>query len=212
LSKVTAHTQYRISSGTRVPGVTTILGVLGKGQALIRWANRLGLQGIDSTKYVDDKADIGTCAHYLIECDVKGIEPDLSDYSPNTVSLAENGLLKWLDWKPSDFELLGSEMKLVSEEHRYGGTCDIYAKISGKRTLVDIKTSGSGVWPEMKHQVVAYKHLLEENGHPVDEIWILRVGRDDTEGFDAVQVGNWGAHWQVFLHCRELYDLLKVAK
>jgi hypothetical protein len=209
--KTKAHTQYRLKDGTRVPGVTTILGVLNK-PALVPWANRLGLQGIDSTKYVDDKAEIGTCAHYLIECDVKGVDPDLSDYSPRTVSLAENGLLKWLDWKPSDFTLVGSELQLVSEQYRYGGTCDIVCTSQGKTMLVDIKTSGSGVWPEMKHQVCAYEMLLLEHGYIIDEIWILRVGRDDTEGFDAVKVYNWETHRKVFLHCRELYDLIKVAK
>ena len=209
--KTKAHTQYRLSDGTRVPGVTTILGVLNK-PALVPWANRLGLQGIDVKKYVDDKAEIGTCAHYLIECDVKGIEPDLSDYSPKTVALAENGLLKWLDWKTSSFELVGSEMKLVSENYRYGGTCDIVCRKQDKTLLVDIKTSGSGVWPEMKHQVCAYENLLRENGYLIDEIWILRVGRDDSEGFDAVKVSNWEKHFEVFRHCRALYDLLKVAK
>ena len=209
--KTRAHTIYKTSDGKRVPGVTTILGVLNK-PALVGWANRLGLNGIDSTKYVDDKADIGTCAHYLIECDVRGVEPDLSDYSPNTVALAENGLLKWLDWKPSDFELVASELPLTSDTYRYGGTADIVARTGGKTLLVDIKTSGSGVYAEHKHQAVAYVRLLQEHGYEIDEAWILRVGRDDTEGFDAVRVDNWGDHWRVFELCRELYEVRKRAK
>ena len=209
--KTRAHTIYKTSDGKRVPGVTTILGVLNK-PALVGWANRLGLNGIDSTKYVDDKADIGTCAHYLIECDVTGVEPDLDDYSPNTVKLAENGLIKWLDWKPSDFELIGSELALTSDAMRYGGTADIVARTGGKNLLVDIKTSGSGVYPEMKHQAVAYVKLLQEHGYTIDEAWILRVGRDDAEGFDAVRVDNWADHWRVFELCRELYEVRKRAK
>jgi len=205
------HTRYYLSDGPRVPGVTTILGVLAK-PALIPWANRMGLAGIDTSKYVDEKAEIGTCCHYMIECDVKGETPDLSDYSPNTVAAAENGYLKWLDWKPRDFELVGSEMALISEEHRYGGTIDILARTGGKLLLVDIKTSGSGIWPEMKHQVVAYDRLLKESGHVPDELWILRVGRDETEGFEAARIGNEGVHWRVFLACRDLYDLQKIAK
>ncbi len=40
------HTRYKLKNGLLVPGVTTVTGVLDK-PALIIWANRLGLQGID---------------------------------------------------------------------------------------------------------------------------------------------------------------------
>jgi len=210
--KTRVHTRYYSQDGTRLPGCTTITGVLNK-PALVKWANNLGLNGVDVTKYVDDKAEIGTCAHYLIESHVKGEDPDLSDYSQNVIDKAENGYLKFLEWLPADFELLGSELTLVSEQYRYGGTCDIYALVNGKRALVDIKTSGSGIYPDMKHQVAGgYRQLLVENGYPVEEVWILRVGRDEREGFDAVRVDNWREHWEVFRFCRELYDALKVAK
>ena len=43
------HTVYKTKDGKRVPGVTTILGVINK-PALVRWANNLGLQGIDSQR------------------------------------------------------------------------------------------------------------------------------------------------------------------
>jgi hypothetical protein len=212
LKKTKAHTIYRLSDGTRVPGVTTILGVLNK-PALVKWANNLGLQGIDSYKYVDSKAAIGTICHYLIECDVKGIEPELSEYSPAEVSQAENGFLKWLDWRTGkNFELIGSEMPLVSEKHRYGGAIDIFAKLDGKNTLIDIKTSGSGIWPEMRHQVVAYRNLLIENGYTVDDAYILRVGRDESEGFQYEKLGSFDEHFEMFCHCLEIYRLQKLLK
>lgn len=211
-NKTRQHTVYKLASGTRVPGVTTILGVLNK-PALIPWANRLGLQGIDSTKYVDEKADIGTCCHYMIQCDVAGEEPDLDAFSPATVRAAENGYIKWLDWrKGKAFRLILSEEPLVSEAHRFGGTIDIYAEVDNTLTLLDLKTSGSGIWPEMKHQVSAYKMLLEEHGHKVDECRILRVGRDESEGFEEAVIGNVAEHQRVFLLCRELYDAQKLAK
>lgn len=210
--KVKTHTQYRLSDGTRVPGVTTVLGILNK-PALVGWANSLGLQGIDSKKYVDDKADIGKACHYLIECDVKGEAPELSDYSPATVSAAENGFLKWLDWRAGkDFVLIGSEMPLVSENYRYGGTVDIFASVNGINTLIDIKTSGSGIWPEMRHQVSAYRKLLIENGYAVDQVVILRVGRDDTEGFQYEIIKNLEEHFELFLHCYAIYRLQKKLK
>ena len=78
-----------------MPGVTPILGILNK-PALIVWANRLGLQGIDSTKYRDELADIGVLAHYLIMCDLTGETADVSDYSKNQIDQAENALLSTL--------------------------------------------------------------------------------------------------------------------
>jgi len=207
--KTKAHIRYRNKEDKIVVGVTTALNVLAK-PALIAWANRLGLQGIDSTKYVDDKAEIGTCCHYLIECELKGEKPDLKDYAPSVVSEAENGFLKFLEWKKGkDLKLILSEVPLVSEVHQYGGTIDIYAMLNDKPTLIDIKTSGSGIWPEMKHQVAAYKELLTENGFPVVDVVILRVGRSEDEGFEYASIGNLDKHFSLFLHCLDIYNIRK---
>lgn len=56
-----AHVKYRTKDKVLVPGVTTITNLLNK-PYLIKWANDLGLEGIDSTKYRDEAADIGTLA------------------------------------------------------------------------------------------------------------------------------------------------------
>ena len=210
--KVNVHTVYMTKQG-KVPSVTTVLGVLNK-PALLRWANRLGMEGIDVTKYVDEKADIGQCCHYMIECDVKDKKPDLSIYSKFVIEKAENSFLKWLEWKDGkDIEFISSEMKLVSEKYQFGGTIDIYAKINGALTLLDIKTSESGIWPEMKFQTAGgYRLLLEENGYRVEKIIILRIGRDENSGYEEEAIENWQAYTKVFLLCRQLYDELKVAK
>ncbi|MBR3805105.1 MAG: hypothetical protein IKJ14_07150 [Clostridia bacterium] len=75
-----AHTRYYDSTGAVVPGATTITGLLNK-PALVLWANRLGLEGIDSTKYVDKAAKIGTLIHYLVECHITKQTPDLTDFT-----------------------------------------------------------------------------------------------------------------------------------
>ena len=49
MGKTAAHIRYKTTDGTIVPGVTTILGILNK-PALVRWANQLGLRGIDWEK------------------------------------------------------------------------------------------------------------------------------------------------------------------
>ncbi len=209
--KVKAHTRYRAKDNTIVPGVTTITGILNK-PALVKWANNLGLQGIDSAKYVDDKAEIGKCAHYMIEQYLKNEKLDLSDYTPNQLDTAENAVLKFYEWKKhQDFRVIESELKLVSEEHRFGGQCDIYCVLNGKNTLIDLKTS-KGIFPEMFTQVSAYQQLLIENGFPCEDVRILRIGRDESEGFDDRKVPFLDLHWKRFLHCLAIYTLNKQIK
>lgn len=67
LSGTKAHQRYYLEDGTLAVGVTTVVGILSK-PALVKWANKLGLEGTDVTKYVDKTAEIGICAHYLVQC------------------------------------------------------------------------------------------------------------------------------------------------
>jgi len=205
--KARQHTVYLTKSGMRVPGVTTITGVMDK-PALKLWANRLGLQGIEVNKYVDELATIGTLAHYMIECHCRNIKPNLWDYTPNQISLAENSVIKWIMWQDSvKFIPTHNELKLVSERHLYGGTLDIIGKIGNRITLVDIKTC-KGIYGEHKTQVAGgYKILADENGMKIDDVIITRVGRNEEEGFQEVKVQaeETMLHQRRFLHCLELY-------
>jgi len=202
--KSKAHQRYTTSDGRPCVGVTTVLGVMAK-PALVIWANRLGLQGIDSTKYVDALARVGTLIHYLVECDCKGEAPQTDDYSPNEMAAAKIGFDKWVQWKSQHkFTLIASELQLASDSLQYGGTCDIYAEVDGVPTVLDIKTS-KGVFDEMKTQVVAYKNLLEENGKTVGCCRIIRIGRDSNEGFEDVTIGSHDLHWTRFKACLALY-------
>lgn len=210
--RVKQHTVYKVD-GKRVPGVTTILGVLNK-PALVKWANNLGLQGIDSTKYVNVLANIGTLAHDMAACDFLGIEPDLSDYSPSDVDKAENALLSFWAWRDQhEVEPILVEEPLVSATYRFGGQIDCYAKVDGKLTLIDLKT-GKGIYSEMIHQLAAYKQLLTENGHALANVRILRIGRDEGEGFEdrVVDLSSLEPHWRIFALCREMYDLQKITR
>jgi len=188
--KTRAHTRY-MYNGKRVPGVTTIVGVINK-PALVQWANKMGLQGIDVRNYVDEKADIGTCAHYMIECDFKGIEPDLSLYSEFVIEQAINSYRKYLEWRKDQMiKPILIEDPLVCAD--YGGTIDAYLELNGRRVLVDIKTCKC-IYGEHKIQVGGgYVNLLMVNEYPVDDVIILRVGRDSGEGFEVHNLYN-GVH------------------
>lgn len=206
MGKFKAHQKYFTVDGVLVPGVTTVLGILAK-PALVPWANKLGLQGIDVSKYVDSLADVGTLAHRIVEAYLKKEEVDYLDYTPNQRTLAENAAKKFFEWeKKNDFSVIKSELQLVSEKYYFGGTCDIYANLNGKKTLIDIKTS-KACYAEHFTQVAAYKILLEESGYPVEDAKILRIGREEAEGFDVKDVPMIDVHAEKFLACLKILQI-----
>jgi len=209
--KSRAHIRYELADGTKVPGVTTVLNILNK-PALVKWANNLGLQGIDSNKYRDEMADIGTLAHQMIVDYFNKRGTDATDYSENQIDLAENCLLSFWEWeKGHNIEVVMAEAPLVSAEYRYGGTIDCFCKLDGQPTLLDFKT-GKAIYPEMFYQLAAYEQLLAEAGHLIEVTRILRIGRDADEGFEERSVGSLDKHFKLFRHCLEIYNLQKEIK
>ena len=209
LKSAKAHTRYYNSKGEQIPGVTTILGVLNK-PALVKWANNLGLKGIDSSKYSDKAALIGSLAHLMILEHLSGNKQDISDFSNDDIDKAENSLLSFYEWEKNNKLLpLLVEKPLVSEKYQYGGTIDCYGILNDKKTLLDFKTS-SGIYPEMFYQVAGgYLQLLKENGFEVHQIRILRIGRDETEGFEDHKIMDWNIHFQIFESALKIYNLQK---
>ena len=206
-----AHIKYKLQDGTIVPGVTTILGILNK-PALVKWANNLGLQGIDSSRYVDEKAAIGTLAHQMIADYLRGEDTDTSEYSAVEIDQAENAVLSFFEWEKNNLIVpVLIEAPLVSEQWGYGGTVDCLAYHDGKLWLLDFKTS-KGIFPEMLVQLAAYYNLLLEHGYHPDQVKILRIGRTDDEGFEEMLVNHMDKRWEVFTHCLAIYKLQKEMK
>ena len=206
--KSKAHTIYKLEDGTKIPGVTTVLGILNK-PALVIWANQLGLQGIDSSKYRDEMADIGTLAHQMILNYFQKIDTDTSEYSKSQIDLAENCMLSFWEWeKGHKIEVILAEVQLISKEYGYGGTIDCFCKLDGQPTLLDFKT-GKAIYPEFFYQLAAYEQLLAEAGHLIEVTRILRIGRDADEGFEERLIGDTTKHFELFKHCLAIYNLQK---
>ena len=209
--KAKAKAGYFLADGSRVPSVTTILGVIAK-PALIPWANKLGLQGIDSTKYVDGLASVGTLAHDMILADLRGDVPaDCGkEYDKATVDLAENCFISFLNWKKDKtIEPILMEIPLVSELLRFGGRTDFYGKVNDRLAIIDFKT-GKGIWPEHWYQLAAYSRLIEENGHAqAIDYAVLNIPRAETESFDFKMRSSLADEWMVFRAAMTIYNLQK---
>jgi len=219
--KVRAHTVYRDEQGNRVPSVTTVIGKLNK-PLLVKWANNIGLQGIDTNKYVDELATIGTLTHNMVEHDCNpNVTVDYKDYSQNQIDRASIAFKKWEAWRQvNEFIPEANEIRLVgkwqsmdnsTKVRGFGGTIDIYGTLNGKKTLIDIKTS-KACYIDQYIQVGAYKLLLEQNGYEVEQTYILRIGRNENEGFQDIHLPNLDLHQQIFERLLDIYYLEKEIK
>jgi hypothetical protein len=211
MGKTRIHTQYEVD-GVKVPGVTTVLGLLAK-PALIHWAWKLGCDGIDYKKERDRAADIGTIAHSMIMAHLKEEKFDDSEYARVDIEKAENALISYFEWeKQNDIEPIYIERKLESREYKFGGTPDLVAKMNGGLILVDYKT-GKGIYDEMSYQLAAYKELVEEKENcSLVNCRILRIGRDESEGFEEKVFTDLNKEWFIFKHLLHIYNLRKEIK
>ena len=213
MAKTKAHTAYKLKNGKRVKGVTTILSNLGWNKnVLVAWARRTALAGDDPDAVLKEAGAIGTLAHYLCECDIKGEEPELDDYSAEQIEKAENAFLGYLEWKKMTkpkYEAI--ELKMVSEKYKVGGTADFVARINNSLVLGDIKTS-KGIYPEMTAQLAAYRKMYIEiqPKAKIESAMILKLDKN-SGAFSHHFVGksqlDWG--WKVFEHCMALEELHK---
>ena len=213
MAKTKAHTAYKLKNGKRVKGITTILSNLGWNKnVLVAWARRTALAGDDPDAVLKEAGAIGTLAHYLCECDIKGEEPELDDYSAEQIEKAENAFLGYLEWKKMTkpkYEAI--ELKMVSEKYKVGGTADFVARINNSLVLGDIKTS-KGIYPEMTAQLAAYRKMYIEiqPKAKIESAMILKLDKN-SGAFSHHFVGksqlDWG--WKVFEHCMALEELHK---
>lgn len=176
LSLRAPHTVYKNAAGKRVPGVTTILGVLAKPQ-LLGWYARtereaiLDLMGDDSwtagnlepclprtdegdpRPFADIRkekaADLGTIVHARIEAWLTGQELEPDGLDPEQFRESVHGFdrfRRWFDGK--GFTLVASELQMVSEAMQVGGTMDVAVKDKTAEGIcvVDIKSSKASKW------------------------------------------------------------------
>jgi hypothetical protein len=194
------HAPYRLQDGSIVPGVTTILNGLDKGEGMWYWAWDLGRQGLDYREVRDAAARVGTLAHHLIACHLNCEEPSTSEFSPAEVDKAGRCFRKYLAWeKENPLTPVMIEEQLVSELFKYGGTPDLLAEIDGKFVLIDFKTGG-GVYDSYFCQLAAYRKLLEEQGWEVAGARVLRISPDENDRIEVAKALDYDRDWQIFQH------------
>lgn len=211
-----SHTKYYVGE-KRVKSVTTLIGGnLGWNfYPLLNWNLKLMKEGIDPREELKTAGRIGTLAHIMIEEFIKGGSVILDDYSPKEISHAKEAYYNFLTFK-KDYnpEILETELKMVSEQYKFGGTCDAVAKVkigkNKKLMILDWKSSNS-IHSEHKIQIAAYAKMYEENsGERIKGALIVRLDKDKKEyEVEHLKIKDLDWGWKVFKLILKLQELKK---
>ena len=152
-------------------------------------------------------------SHYYI--DLYKIKEKYPEADVETLALAEKGFEAFLTWwDQTKFTVVETEMALVSEKFRYGGTPDAIFMKDDDYYLGDWKC-GNRIYTDHIVQLAAYRNLWEEHnpGKKLMGGHILRTGK---------QYGDFHHHswpnevidmgWESFKYMRRLYDIDKQLK
>lgn len=206
---------YKLKDGSRVPGVTTIVGRYKDSGGLIHWAWTMGQEGQDYRKVRDDAASAGTITHAWIDDDVHGRPlTEFRDADRELLDKAAVGLEAFRSWRSQvDLELVDTERPYISEVHRFGGTYDAVARVNGKLSLLDWKTSNK-IYPDYVVQLAAYRALyLECAGEELHGAHLLRVGKEFGDfHYHSFPAAVLDRGWEAFTLMRRLYDIDAVLK
>jgi len=187
MSKTKLHgLKYLLADGTRVASVTTIINdTLGwNKQVLINWAKRQTMEGNDADAVMREAGDIGTLTHLLIQGHQQGFDVDTKDFTRNQEEAAMKAFAAYLEWtSKTKYVSLASEVMLVNEEIRVGGTIDSIGKVGDDLVVVDWKTTKYGPYKEHKLQLGAYAYMYEaaQPRAKVAYALILRFGKEDSK-------------------------------
>jgi hypothetical protein len=208
---------YQLKDGTKVPGTTTIIGRFKESGGLLQWAFKQGQSGKRHLYEEAEKAaDIGTCAHAMVEMRINGktddeIDAYLATSLPDVSATwrARSAFRAYEAWaKNFSVRIIAQEVQLVSETYKYGGTPDAIGVVGNALCLLDWKTSNS-VYTDYLIQLAAYRHLWEEN-NPEQPITggfhLLRFAKEHGD-FAHHYFPNLDNAWRQFLLFREAYEI-----
>jgi hypothetical protein len=202
--------KYFAEDGGRLPSVTTINGCYGYKGQLENWFKRTwydaAKQGIPFDEVGKRATDIGTLVHSIIESEVHGlaypvVPADLRDSVVSAYSA-------WKEWQANNrLQIVATELALISEKNRYGGTLDAVVRDSkGRLALGDWKSSKK-VRGDYLRQLAAYGQLWNENE---DEqlsggFHIVRFSKEKGD-LETRYFPELDDELQMFLTIRELYE------
>lgn len=200
---------YFTADKERVPSATTVTSRFKESGGLLYWANNLGLEGKTLEDGREPATGIGHLVHSMVEAHIHGEE------LPSVTSLSALAAYEaWRDWWDStNLEVVATELPLVSEEHRFGGTLDAVLRDSkGRLCIGDWKTS-AGIYSDYLLQVAAYGLLWDEwNAEKITGgFHLVRFSKEDGD-LEHRHYAELDDARRMFVLLRQAYDLDKAVK
>lgn len=221
--------------GKQLLGVTTVLGIISKGDGLIQWGVNQALERVASQLQGDlspedvqailmgakfawrdkrqEAADIGSQAHHWVEAYIRGENPPWPELEP--VRKSCEAAVKWMDLHK--WQTIEVEKQIYSPRYGYAGILDWWAIIDGVPSIPDWKTS-KHIYSSYRYQTAAYlKAVEEETGERVKDRWILRIDKTTGEFEDLrIPAKDTPSDFKAFKAALDLYrreqELKKRAK
>jgi hypothetical protein len=232
-SKLTFDARYHrhLYDGKPLIGVTTALGIISKGDALVQWGVNqavdylaANLQGEITPEELQnhlwnakgawrgkrqEAADIGSQAHAWIESYLRGECPAWPELTP--VRLSCEAAVKWLD--KHRWQTIEVEKQIYHPALGYAGILDWWALIDGVPSVPDWKTS-KHIYTSYRYQTAAYVKALEaETGEKPRDRWILRIDKETGEFQDLrIPRSELAADFRAFKNALELFKREKELK
>lgn len=210
---VDTRKRYKTPDGKALPSVTTIikssLGGWGL-QGLMNWAAKQAREGLDHNKTRDEAGTIGTIVHLMIENFINEAEddPGMESYSDEDIAKAQVPFESFLAWyTQNDIQFLSTEQQMTSLIHGFGGTCDAVAKINGKPTIIDYKSS-KDIYPTVLAQLGGYSILLEETQKQIimDGV-VIHIGKEGQFGIYVFKHEDLYQGRTLFHHACSVYKM-----
>jgi CRISPR/Cas system-associated exonuclease Cas4 (RecB family) len=139
----------------------------------------------------ESAGDLGTGIHYWIEeyinHKMKGIE-----FTKTPIELHKEAVSAFLQFEnETNIEYLKSEKPVYSRKYGYAGTLDIIARVDGRLSLIDLKTSNF-IYPDSYFmQVAGYKMAYEEEtGQQIEDHYIVKLPKTKKAKTEIVKIPN----------------------
>lgn len=221
-----------------IPSVSAVLDVIDRSHALIPWAVGETITHIRNVwlpecsysaqeihthleearnarkRKSGEAAGIGTSAHKWIERYVKSRAKGGTFTPPMPEEKQERSSIEaFLEWERNHtIEYLESELRVAHSRYLYAGTIDLLARVDGKLSVIDFKTSRA-IYLTYYLQVASYFHAYcaynDWKSIPEQGI-IVRIPKDDAD-FEVrnIDTSEIDLLIDVFLAAKKVYHFTK---
>lgn len=194
----------------RVPAVTTVNSCMDR-HGLQYWYWEKGKNGYGFNEQPTPALQVGTLVHRMVEARIHGtpLPPVPEEYEAQAMS-AFGAFERW--WNAGKFQVIATEVPLVSRKHRVGGTPDAILLDAEDRVCLGDWKSSNGLYADYLRQIAIYGEMWNENAPAKFQLTggfhLVRFAKENGD-FEHRHFPDLDEALEMFLLLRRAYDLNK---